>query len=560
MNPEKINRNILILLVVLFCCFVFFWEKRAHEIEKIQLFEQAQVIENDLWNLDPRGPVQYLKLAARHSRYESIKVFAIKNEPFIKIDGPEINRLQRIFIKAGLISKIKLDADILHNDQIIGRMEVMHLHDTIYLYLYLFLVFGLIFLSFKFFVQVLHEKKMLEIRVKERTKDLQTSEIRFRSLIEQSPFSTTIYSPQGYINYINPAAIELWNIPVQDLQEISANYNLLQDEQLKANDLMPLIEKGFTGSIVTIPPILYNPSKTEAFAGFKKDAFWALGYLYPIKDTDGNIKELILIHEDVTQRIETANELDSHRKHLEKLVARRTSQLAAINKELETFTYSVSHDLKAPLRGIDGYSKLLLEDYFEVLDNDGQTFLKNIRKAIEQMNKLITDLLAYSRMERRSLIPQQIDLRHVFERILSERRHEFETQKIKLILDIPETLVTADVESLNQVLGNLIDNAVKYTKNIDVPIIEIKGLETREALILTIKDNGIGFDMKYHDQIFKIFQRLHHLEEYKGTGVGLAIVKKAVDHMQGSIRAQSEPGKGATFFLELPKKLIKGKL
>lgn len=118
-------------------------------------------------------------------------------------------------------------------------------------------------------------------------------------------------------------------------------------------------------------------------------------------------------------------------------------------------------------------------------------------------------------------------------------------------------MVTADVESLNQVLGNLIDNSIKYTQNVSVLLIEIMAEETRECLILMIRDNGIGFDMTDHDQIFKIFHWLHHAEDYPGTGMGLAIVKKAVSRLKGTIRAESEPGKGAAFFLELPKTRLK---
>ncbi len=227
----------------------------------------------------------------------------------------------------------------------------------------------------------------------------------------------------------------------------------------------------------------------------------------------------------------------------------------AINKELESFTYSVSHDLKAPLRGIDGYSRILLEEYHDKLDDEGKRFLQNIRSAAEQMDMLINDLLHYSRLERRAISPEIINPAELVQNILREFSAETNERAISISVDIPFQSITTDSDSLTQALRNLIGNAIKFTRKVSDPKIEIGGLEMDKMVRLWVRDNGIGFDMKYHERIFEIFQRLQRAEDYPGTGIGLAIVHKAVERMKGRVWAESEPGKGATFYMEIPRAL-----
>ncbi|MCX6031718.1 MAG: PAS domain S-box protein [Chloroflexi bacterium] len=228
-------------------------------------------------------------------------------------------------------------------------------------------------------------------------------------------------------------------------------------------------------------------------------------------------------------------------------------RLKEANAELETFTYSVSHDLKAPLRGMDGYSRLVLENYADRLDDEGRNFLHNIRRAATQMSQLIDDLLAYSRVERRTLVQGQVNPRSLAERLVAERVSEIHERGVHITVDIPCTSVTTEIEGLTQALHNLLDNALKFTRNVPQAMIEVGGRETETSCILWVADNGPGFDMKYHDRIFEIFQRLHRAEDYPGTGIGLAIVRKAMQRLGGRAWAESEPGKGATFYLEVPR-------
>lgn len=232
-------------------------------------------------------------------------------------------------------------------------------------------------------------------------------------------------------------------------------------------------------------------------------------------------------------------------------LADTTKKLKAANIELESFSYSVSHDLKAPLRGIDGYSRLLFDEYHKNLDDEGRVFLENIRKGAQQMSQLIDDLLAYSRMERRSITSTIVNPRLLVEALIAQKEHEIKERGIKVTINELSDNVQTDYESLSQALRNLIDNAIKFTQGVDDPEITIGGYNTDSSFILWVRDNGIGFDMQFHDRIFDIFQRLHTNDSFPGTGVGLAIVRKAMQHMGGRVWAESTPGKGATFFLEI---------
>jgi signal transduction histidine kinase len=239
---------------------------------------------------------------------------------------------------------------------------------------------------------------------------------------------------------------------------------------------------------------------------------------------------------------------------LEGRVAQRTAQLENKNRELETFAYAVSHDLKAPLRGIDGYSSLLLDSSEDKLDQEEKLFLQNIRQAVGHMSQLIEDLLAYSRLERSPSIREDVNLAAIIEEMLSERQLEIEARPVSLHLDLQCQHILAEPESLSQALRNLIDNAFKFTQAVDTPLIEIGSKNPDQVVIIWVKDNGIGFDMQYSERIFDMFQRLHRVEEYSGTGIGLALVRKAMHRMNGRAWAESAPGYGATFFLEIPQK------
>ena len=258
---------------------------------------------------------------------------------------------------------------------------------------------------------------------------------------------------------------------------------------------------------------------------------------------------------------------------LEHAVATRTTQLHAKNQELEeeiserkrvgdllrtrneelkAFAYTVSHDLKAPLRGIAGYAQELNRRHSAGLDDRARLCLDRILTATRNLDRLIEDLLHYSRLDAETPTPIEVDLAEMLEAILHDRRSVIQEQHadISVSLAVPRPHVWE--RGLIQVLSNLIDNALKYSRHEARPQVRVSSTPVREGVRLSVSDNGIGFDMKYHDRIFGLFNRLVRQEDFEGTGAGLAIVRKVVDKMGGRVWAESSPGAGATFFVDLP--------
>lgn len=257
---------------------------------------------------------------------------------------------------------------------------------------------------------------------------------------------------------------------------------------------------------------------------------------------------------DITERKRMEADIRHMNAMLEERVRQRTEELAAANKELETFSYSVSHDLKAPLRGIDGYSQLLLKDYQDSLDADGREMLGKVRHGVKQMGDLIEDMLSYSRMERRSLVGQPVDIEKLVSRVLEGMQPNIQACGMVVDVDVAGLVAKADPDGLAIVVRNLVDNAIKFSRDRHPPTLSVSGKSDEKSITLRFKDNGIGFDMQFHQRIFEIFQRLQRAEDYPGTGVGLAIVAKAMQRMNGRVWADSAPGEGATFYLALPRR------
>jgi len=250
-------------------------------------------------------------------------------------------------------------------------------------------------------------------------------------------------------------------------------------------------------------------------------------------------------------RRKAEQELQQLNYQLDQRVQERTLQLEAKNREMESFAYSVSHDLKAPLRGIAGYSRLLFEDYADKLDGEGRLFLANIQNSVGQMTQLIDDLLTYSRLEQRALHSIEVNLKRLTDTVVREFATELETKGAHITVSVPECTVSTNPDAVGLALRNLVDNALKYSNGTN-PLVEI-GLDHEGSVaILWVKDNGIGFDMKYHDKVFGIFERLHRFEDYPGTGIGLALVRRAMERLGGKAWAESTPKQGSIFYLAIP--------
>jgi light-regulated signal transduction histidine kinase (bacteriophytochrome) len=230
----------------------------------------------------------------------------------------------------------------------------------------------------------------------------------------------------------------------------------------------------------------------------------------------------------------------------------RIVELSAANKELEAFSYSVSHDLRAPLRGIDGFSRMLLEDHADQLGTEGKRRLNVIRSSARQMAQLIDDLLTFSRLGRKHMSLSRIDMSALAQEVFAQLQHEGLSQAVHLRVGaLPHA--DGDRAMIREVLWNLLSNAVKFTRPREVPVIEVEGEARADENAYSVKDNGVGFDMKYADKLFQVFQRLHDAEEFEGTGIGLALVERIVHRHGGCVWAEAKTGEAATFHFTLPR-------
>jgi light-regulated signal transduction histidine kinase (bacteriophytochrome) len=232
---------------------------------------------------------------------------------------------------------------------------------------------------------------------------------------------------------------------------------------------------------------------------------------------------------------------------LEKRVKERTAQLHAVNQELEAFSYSVSHDLKAPLRAIDNFSALLLEDRENKLSVNGQHIFERIKNNITRMHELIDDLLTLSKITRSELHTEKTDLSVLAENILKNFKKNFSDRSISWYVE-HSLIVNADKQLIQIVLENLISNAWKFTAKISDAKIEIGKIEKENQIIFFVRDNGAGFDAQYADDLFRPFKRLHNERDFPGTGIGLATVQRIIQLHGGKIWAESTVGHGATFY------------
>jgi PAS domain S-box-containing protein len=374
---------------------------------------------------------------------------------------------------------------------------------------------------------------------------LRESEARFRSLFEQSADAILLLE-NGIFTDCNQAAVQMMRAASKQ-EFFSLHPSMLSPEfqpdgrasTEKADDMIRIaLEKG---------------SNRFEWIHRRMD-----GDQFPVEVlltaiSAGDRQVIHAVWRDITERKQAEQEIHRLNEELEQRVTERTKQLQAANKELEAFSYSVSHDLRAPLRAIDGYTRILVEDYEAKLDEEGKRICRVISTEARRMGQLIDDLLAFSRLGRKEMFTSKIDMKALAESVFNELAEEGDRERIDLqITKLPMT--KGDLSLMHQVWANLISNAIKFTSKKEQSVIEIGAKQTRDENIYYVRDTGAGFDMEYANKLFGVFQRLHGESEFQGTGVGLAIVQRIIHRHGGRVWAEGEEGKGATFYFAIPRK------
>jgi light-regulated signal transduction histidine kinase (bacteriophytochrome) len=268
-----------------------------------------------------------------------------------------------------------------------------------------------------------------------------------------------------------------------------------------------------------------------------------------LKEAAGDISFALDVFEKEKWRREAEDEVKTLNHNLEVTVKERTSELEMLNKDLEAFSYSVSHDLRAPLRGIGSYASILKEDYQHLLDGEPNRLLRIINESVCTMTAQIEGLLSFSKLGRKELNKTTVDMNQLVENSLAEIKKTIDYKAIITIEKLQPA--KADPFLMEHVMVNLLSNAIKYSANKENPHVTVNCEQESNEIIYSIKDNGVGFNMDYADKLFGVFQRLHSSTKFEGTGVGLAIVQRIIHKHGGKIWAESKEGEGATFYFTL---------
>ncbi len=366
-----------------------------------------------------------------------------------------------------------------------------------------------------------------------------TSEDSFRLLVEGvKDYAIVMVQPDGKIASWNTGAEHLTGYRSEETigKYISILHGSDDAEMSKLLDLARL----------------NGTSEAEGFRRRKDGTqFWGHSVINRLQDRAGRLIGFSEITRDLTERRSYEQALRDVNVNLERLVQERTADLEAANRELEAFSYSVSHDLRAPLRSIDGFSKVLLEDFGDRLDPEIKRNLDIIIRNATRMGTLIDDLLRFSRLNRTPMITNMSDMRGIALSVFNEVKEQVPERKVKLtMLTVPPARI--DRAMMRQVFHNLLSNAVKFTSNQEEAQIEIGSFCKDAACVYYIKDNGVGFDMKYVGKLFGPFQRLHKSTDFPGSGIGLALVQRIVHRHGGAVWIQSEIDRGTTVYFTVP--------
>ncbi|MGZ3920083.1 MAG: ATP-binding protein [Bacteroidia bacterium] len=376
--------------------------------------------------------------------------------------------------------------------------------------------------------------KILEQKVADRTAEIIKTEKRYHDTLENMLEGVQIIDRNWKYVYVNNSLARQGKYPAKEL----IGYTMMEKYPgIENTELFKCLRKCMEGR--------------KSFIFENEFAFpdGSMGYfelsMQPVPEG------IFILSIDISARKKAENDLKKLNEDLEKKVAERTEQLRSVNNELESFSYSVSHDLRAPLRAISGYTTILTEDYSDKIDEEGQRLMKIIQDNVKQMGQLITDLLAFAQMGKDNLKKSEVDMNALVKQIAEEQKSAYKGKNISLTInDLGK--IEADESMLKHVVTNLLSNALKYSSKKENIQIEVGRYQEKNEGVFYVKDEGAGFNMEYYNRLFGVFQRLHNMKDYEGTGVGLALVKRIITRHNGKVWAEGEEGKGATFYFSLP--------
>lgn len=394
---------------------------------------------------------------------------------------------------------------------------------------------GLLVLGVLIWVAALnHQVRQQTKLLRERLEREHTLQSRYHDLFENAHELIFTLSPGGKITSVNKAAELALGRAREELATVNFNELLVPGDQPKFGSFLEASLK----ECATLQEFGIRTARGQ-------DLLLELS-TYCLKENEVPTG-LQIIGRDVTERKKAEDEIARLNLSLEKRVEERTAQLEAANKELEAFSYSVSHDLRAPLRAIEGFAQILLEEAGGSAEGEEKELIVGMQKNARKMSQLIDDLLSFSRLTRSPLEKAPVKMTEMFKNVFEELRLNQKAYEVEFVLHpMPEAY--GDLPMMRQVAINLLANAIKYSRKSPQPRIEAGAEKQGWETVYYVKDNGVGFDMKYSSKLFGVFQRLHSDREFEGTGVGLAIVQRVIHRHGGKIWAESKPGEGATFY------------
>lgn len=370
-------------------------------------------------------------------------------------------------------------------------------------------------------------------------RELAKQEILYAKLLENISEGVALISAGGEILYQSPSAERVMGFSLEEITQLTM-WDLIYPDDL------PGLKTLFADLLAT--PV--TPFTRQFRFKHKNGSYqWVEGTIVNMLH-DENIQAFVANFRNIEERKKAEEQIAALNESLEIKVAERTAELLETNEELEAFSYTASHDLKAPLRTMSGFASILMKDYGYKLDDDGKRFLQVISDSSNRMSRLINDLLEFSRLGKQELTKGSVDMDALVEEVLNGMPQNTVPTPQITVGKLNNTL--GDAALLKQVWINLITNAIKYSGKKDKPVIEIGLLDNEDETVYYVKDNGAGFDMKYADNLFTAFKRMHDNAEFEGTGIGLATVHRIIMRHNGQIWAEARPNEGATFYFTLP--------